>query len=379
MATESGRPEAESHARALAPYAPGLSIAEIREKYGHEEVIKLASNENPLGASPLAQEAIKRHAAEAFRYPQGGNPALAAAIAVMHGVVPERVVLGNGSDELIDLIIRIMTVPGRHNMLCFRPCFGIYPVQAALNHVEIRRQPLGENFAHDFTGLLALANADTRLVFITAPDNPSGYCPALPELQAFAEKISQIAPKALLVIDEAYMDFTDDEAAHSLLANGILPENTAFLRTFSKSWGLAGLRVGYAVLPERLAAALWKSRLPFSVNILAEAGALAAMQDDFFRQKCLATVREGRQWLTEELRKLGCRVWPSQANFIMFRLPEDSLPADEFFERLLAAGIIIRQLKSYDLPDNLRVSVGNPAENRKFIAAMKKILQGAKA
>lgn len=373
------KPEAEQHARALAPYAPGLSIAEIREKYGLEEVIKLASNENPLGASPLAQEAIKLHAGEVFRYPQGGNPRLVRAIAELHGVGPERVVVGNGSDELIDLLIRIMTIPGRHNMCCFRPCFGIYPVQARLNQVEIRQLPLGEDFAFRLDELASLADENTRLVFITTPDNPSGFCPGLDDVLAFAEKLAQYAPKALLVIDEAYMDFTGNEPAFSLLANKIFPGNVAFLRTFSKSWGLAGMRIGYAVLPQHLADTLRKSRLPFSVNILAEEAAIAAMKDGFFRQECLSAVQTEREWLAGQLQDLGCRVWPSYANFIMFQLPQGSLSASELFERLLARGIIIRQLKSYDLPEKLRVSIGNPAENRKFISAMKDIMQGGMA
>lgn len=369
-------PCAEAHARALAPYVPGLSIDEIRAKYDIAQPIKLASNENPLGASPLAQEAVKRHAADIFRYPQGGNPRLRKAIAKLHSVDPARIVAGNGSDELIDLLIRVMTAPGKHNIVCFRPCFGIYPVQAAINQVEIRQEPLEQDFSFNLEKLLALVDDKTRLVFITTPDNPSGFCPPPEEIREFADRLLRIAPGALLVIDEAYMDFTTDEKKFSLLANNILPQNVAFLRTFSKSWGLAGLRLGYAILPEELADSMWRARLPFSVNLLAEEAALAAIEDVCFRQKCLATVAEERQWLAEKLKGLGCMVWPSQANFIMFKLPTDSLSANDCFERLLRKGIIIRQLKSYNLPEHMRVSIGKPYENRKFLAAMRDMLEG---
>ena len=367
----------------LKPYAPGLSIAQIQQQYGLSQVIKLASNENPLGSPPLAQEAIRRHAASLFRYPQGGNPRLAAALAQRHRVAPERVVVGNGSDELIDLLIRILAEPGRHSVVCFKPCFSIYPIQSRICGVEVRRQPINEDFSPDFDALLGLVDESTRLVFITTPDNPSGYCPPREEVARLAENLARRAPHCLLVVDEAYADLADDEAAISLLAAGILPENTAFLRTFSKSWGLAGLRLGYAVLPPLVADYCWRARLPFSVNILAEEAGLAALADTAFREATLHTVRQGRVTLTEGLRALGCTVWPSSANFLLFALPPrgDASPAAQAtaaracFEALLRKGIIIRPLASYDLPGHLRVSVGNAAENTAFLAAMRDLLQ----
>ena len=359
---------------ALKAYGPGLSIAEIQQKYGLAQVIKMASNENPLGMPPLAIQAVQRHADMGFRYPQGGNPRLVEALARRHCLEPARVVVGNGSDEIIDLLIRIMAEPGIHNLVCFDPCFSIYPIQGRIGGVEVRRQPLNDDFSFDFDALLSHVDDNTRLVFVTTPDNPSGYCPPREAVAQLARRLAETAPRCLLVVDEAYMDFAENEQESSLLASGILPENTAFLRTFSKSFGLAGLRVGYGILPPGLADFWWRARLPFSVNILAEEAALAALADTAFLDATMHTVRRGRNVLTVGLTALGCMVWPSAANFVLFRLPENTLGAQDCFEALLRRGIIIRPLKSYNLPEHLRVSVGNKDENRAFLAAMDAIL-----
>lgn len=352
-----------------------MSIAEIREKYGLDQIIKMASNENPLGAPNLAVEAVRRDAPNIFRYPQGGNPRLVRALAKWHNVPAERIVVGDGSDEIIDLLIRLTAKKG-DNVVCFNPCFGLYPLQARVAGIELRRAPLNPDFSFDLDSLLKLTDEATRLVFLTTPDNPSGYCPPLTEVRDFAKALARHAPNALLVIDEAYMDFAPDERASSLLANGEAPETAAFLRTFSKSFGLAGARVGYGVAPVEIATAFWAARLPFSVNILGEEAALAALKDLAFREKTLAVVREGRDYLTRGLAEAGCQTYPSSANFIMFRLPEGSVDAGEFFEELLKRGVIIRRLKSYGLLDHFRVSVGTKRENRLFLDALGAILKG---
>ncbi len=367
-----------SRIRELDAYVPGLSIAEIQQKYGLSQVIKMASNENPLGASPLAQEAARRHASSLFRYPQGGNPRLVRALADLHAVDPRRVVVGNGSDEIIDLLIRMLAEAGKHSLVCFEPCFSIYPIQGRISGVEVRRCPLKKDFSFDFDALLRLVDQSTRLVFVTTPDNPSGYCPPREAVADLAGRLAAVAPDCLLVVDEAYMDFAGDEAGASLLASGALPDNAAFLRTFSKSWGLAGLRLGYGVLPTALAEYFWRARLPFSVNILAEEAGLAALADTVFRQATLDAVRQGRAALRDGLTALGCTVWPSAANFLLFRLPPDAGPARDCFEALLRRGIIIRPLNSYNLPEHLRVSVGDAGENAAFLAAMREILTEAR-
>lgn len=364
---------------ALDPYVPGLSIEEIRRRYRLENVVKLASNENPLGTPPLAAEALRRCAAGAFRYPQSGNPRLRAALAELHGVDAGRIAVGNGSDEILDMLIRMLAEPGRDNIVCFRPCFSIYPIQSRICGVEIRRQPLNPDFSFDFDALLDTVTDGTRLVFVTTPDNPSGYCPPREDVRALAARLAEKAPQALLVIDEAYMDFAGDDAdgerRFSLLAGGDVPDNAVVCRTFSKSYGLAGMRVGYAVLPEELAQYYWRARLPFSVNVLAEEAALAALRDTAFREATLSLVRRERRRLSLRLSELGFSVRPSHANFLLFR-PGDGAPdARTCFEALLKRGFIIRPLGSYQLPDHLRVSIGTEQENDAFLAALTDVLR----
>ncbi|MDD6180501.1 MAG: histidinol-phosphate transaminase [Desulfovibrionaceae bacterium] len=354
----------------LTPYSPGLSIDEIRERFGLASVIKLASNENPLGTPPLAQEAVRRHAGDAFRYPQSGNPRLVRAIARHHHVDERRVVVGNGSDEIIDLLIRMLAQPGRNNIVCFDPCFSIYPIQSRICGVEVRRVPVEADFSLNLGKLAALADENTVLAFVTSPDNPSGYVTPAQELRALA---AALPAGALLAVDEAYMDFTEDEQAASLLAAGDDLPNVLFLRTFSKSFGLAGIRLGYGILPAALADYYWRARLPFSVNVLAEEAGLAALADTDFRAETLRVVREGRAALTEGFRGLGCTVHPSGANFIMLEPPAGKAAAD-IFEGLLRRGIIIRPLKSYGLPHMLRVSIGTPEENAMLLRACAELM-----
>ena len=348
-----------------------MDPAAIREKYGIERVIKLASNENPLGTSPLVQHTLETHVGLAFRYPQAGNPRLVKAIAAHHGVSPSRIIVGDGSDEVIDLLFRICVEPGVNNAVAFMPCFGIYTTQAALCGVELRQTPVNADFSFPWDNLLKLVDDKTSLVFVTTPDNPSGYTPPVAELETLAKALPDTC---LLVLDEAYMDFTDDEADYSLAKRLDEFPNVIISRTFSKSFGMAGLRLGYAIVPEELADHYWRVRLPFSVNLMAEEAGIAALQDVAFHDETVRVVREGRAWLTGELTKLGCRVFPSQSNFLMFELPADGPNAASLFEDLLRRGIILRPLTSYGLPRNLRVSVGTAEENTMLINAMRELL-----
>lgn len=354
---------------AFESYEPGLSIAEIAERYGLSRVIKMASNENPLGVSPRVRRTIERCAGEAFRYPQSGNPRLVKALAAFYGVDAGRIFVGNGSDEVIDLLFRVRAVPGVHNAVVFRPCFGLYPTQAKMAGVELRQAPLNPDFSFDFPGLLKLVDENTTLVIVTSPDNPSGRVAAVEDLEALARALP---PACLLVIDEAYIEFAGPE--HSLLSRLDSLPNVALMRTFSKVYGLAGLRIGYAILPPAIADYMWRVRLPFSLNILAEEAALTALDDAEFREKTLDLVRRGRTLLSEELRAMGCEVQPSLSNFLMFRLPEGGPDVKTVHGELLKRGIIIRALGGYHLPDWLRVSVGTDEENRLFLDNMRDIL-----
>ena len=362
--------------RDFEPYSPGLSIEEIKEQYGLSRVVKMASNENPLGASPVVQKVIQTTAPMAFRYPQPASPELVKALAEHLNVEPACIVTGNGSDEIIDLLVRVKARPGIDNIAAFDPCFSVYKLQARLCGVEFRQTRLNKDFSFPWEKLLALTDRNTALCFVTTPDNPSGRAPRAGEL---VELATNLPDQCLLVVDEAYMDFAQPREDYSLLPRLESLANVVILRTFSKMYGLAGLRLGYGVMRPWLAEYLLRVKLPFSVNILAEKAGLAALKDKDFLRATLETVIRGRDYLARGLTELGCRVYPSQANFLMFEPPQTApLDANGLFKALLAKGIIIRPLGSYGLPKLLRVSVGDRSENREFLAATKEILNREK-
>jgi histidinol-phosphate aminotransferase len=351
------------------PYEPGLAVEDIRLRYGLTRVIKLASNENPLGVSPKVLARLAEKANLAFRYPQAGNPRLVKALAERLRVDPARVFAGNGLDEAIDLLFRVRAVPGVHNVVASLPCFGLYVTQARLAGVEMRRVPLLEDFRPDLDGLLARTDDRTSLVFVTSPDNPSGRLTPPADILALARALP---PGCLLVLDEAYIEFAGEE--NSLLSRLDEIPNLAVLRTFSKIYGLAGLRIGYAVLPPRLAEYMWRVRLPFSVNVLAEEAALAALDDAEYRESSLRLVAEGRALLTEKFRSLGFAVIPSHANFLMVSPPPGGPDAQTLLRSLLERGVIVRSLAAYRLRDWLRVTVGTEEENLLLLSECAAIL-----
>lgn len=376
----SDRPFVRPEVAAAKPYVPGLSIEEIQAKYGLSRVVKLASNENPLGVSPVVRDVLARKAGLAFRYPQLGYPKLRAAAARALGVAQEQVVAGNGSDEIIDLLIRTLCRPGQDVVMTARPCFSVYCSQARLCGVELRQLDLNPDFSLPLEAMLAQARElgdRLALVFVTTPDNPSGAAMPAERLLEFARALPS---RTVLAIDEAYVHFVDDPACASLLSRltelGDLTQRLVFIRTFSKAYGLAGLRLGLGILAPWLAEAMLRVQIPFSVNLLAEEAGIAALGDEVHLAETLRVTLEGRQLLQRELAALGCRVWPSQANFVMFQPP---MPAKEVHEGLLRRGVIARPLASYGLTDNMRVSVGRDDENREFLSALAAVLrEGAK-
>lgn len=353
-------------------YTAGMAIEEIQEKYGLGKVIKMASNENPLGTSPVVQQVIRDHAGLAFRYAQAGTPRLNAAIAEHLSLPVSRIVSGNGSDEIIDLLVRVKARPEVDNIIAFDPCFSLYKLQAQLCGVEFRQTPVNPDFSFPFDKLLATADEHTALCFVTTPDNPSGFTPKVEDIAALAKALPS---QCILVVDEAYMDFAAPLEEYSLLPRLNEFDNVVIMRTFSKMYGLAGLRLGYGIMPEWLADYCQRVKLPFSVNVLAEAAAIAALKDQAFVQATLETVNAGRAYLTQELGALGCEVHPSMANFMLIDLPKNSpLDAKGLFQALLERGIILRPLTSYGLPQSLRISVGDPSDNRALMDLMKELL-----
>ncbi|PKN07782.1 MAG: histidinol-phosphate transaminase [Deltaproteobacteria bacterium HGW-Deltaproteobacteria-8] len=350
------------------PYVPGLSIDEIKDRYGLSTVIKLASNENPLGTSPVVQQVLSHAVDQVFRYPQNHSPRLCQAIAKSMGVPAEMVVAGNGSDEIIDLLMRVVARPGLDNVVCYEHSFSMYSMMAHLCGVQYREVPRGEEFRLPLESLAEAVDHNTALVFVTSPDNPTGLAARSEELQV----LSGVLPRgALLVVDEAYIDFSWPPEEYSMVNLAAELGNVVVLRTFSKAYGLAGLRLGYGVMPQWLADNLRRARPPFTVNLLAEEAGIAALDDDAFYSATLEVVFKGRELLLKRLPELGCAVWPSQANFVMFRPP---LPAGLVCEELLKRGIIVRHLKSFGLPANIRVNVGTGPETEAFLKALEEIL-----
>ncbi|WP_320171417.1 histidinol-phosphate transaminase [Maridesulfovibrio sp.] len=349
-------------------YAPGLTIEEIKEKYGLDTVIKLASNENPLGASPIAQKSIIKHAPYVFRYPHNGNPRLNRAIAERVGVREDLILSGNGSDEVIDLLVRIKARPGQDEVLTYESCFSMYRLMSKLCGIKFRQIPRAAGHKQPLKELAAAVTERTAVVFITSPDNPTGLAVTVQEMSEVAESIPE---ETLLVVDEAYVDFATPAETYDM--RGLLERfpNVVLTRTFSKAYGLAGLRVGFGIMSSQLADFINRARAPFTVNLLAEEAAIAVLGDNAFYQTTLDVVHRGRKLFTEELRAMGCEVLDSQANFVMFKPTRD---AGEVFEELLKRGIIVRPLKSFGLPEYIRVNMGTDHENAVFLKTLKEIL-----
>ncbi|WP_419781368.1 histidinol-phosphate transaminase [Maridesulfovibrio sp.] len=350
------------------PYAPGLTIEEIKEKFDLDTVIKLASNENPLGASPMAQKAINRHASSVFRYPHNGNPRLNKAIAKRTGVSEEQIISGNGSDEILDLLVRIKANPGQDEVLTYESCFSMYRLMSRLCAVNFRQVPRAEGHRQPLKALAEAVSEKTAIVFMTSPDNPTGLAVTVDEVRELA---SAIPEQTLLVIDEAYIEFARPAEEYDM--RGLLNEfpNMVLTRTFSKAYGLAGLRIGYGIMSPQLAGYINSARAPFTVNLLAEEAAIAVLKDEAFFNTTMDVVLRGRELYTEEIRAMGCEVLESQANFIMFKPTRDAM---EVFEDLLKRGIIVRPLKSFGLGEYIRVNMGTDSENKTFLKTLKEIL-----
>jgi histidinol-phosphate aminotransferase len=350
----------------LVPYPPGKPIEEVEREYGIKGPIKLASNENPLGPSPRAQEAICKALSSIHRYPDGSCYYLKKKLSQFIGVSPEEIVVGNGSDDLIEFLIRVFVRPGRE-VITSRPSFLVYTKMVQVvggTNVVI---PLSD-YHHDLEAISQAVTPKTRLIFLDNPNNPTGSTIHQEDFDAFLKRLPD---HLLVVMDEAYIDFarTKDTPRGTDYINR--DERVIALRTFSKSYGLAGLRVGYGVMNKRVAAYLDRIRQPFNVNSLAQVGAIAALDDHGHLENTLNTVWQGMDFLTEALEKMGLKVMPSDTNFILVDIGRD---AQTVYERMLRQGVIIRTMSVYGLPNHIRITVGLPEENSRCIEALQKAL-----
>jgi histidinol-phosphate aminotransferase len=357
---------------ALQPYQPGKPVSELEREYGISDALKLASNESPIGPSPMALKAAKKSLKEMERYPDGNGFALKEALAVRHNVSPDQITLGNGSNELLELIARVFLSPGT-NAVFSQHAFAVYPLvtqavgadaRVALANPSSHVMPYG----HDLSALRGKINEATRVVFIANPNNPTGTWLAKSELEAF---IQDIPSSIVVVIDEAYFEYVQEDEYPDTTRWVEKYSNLMVTRTFSKAFGLAGLRVGYSVTQSTLADLLNRVRQPFNVNAVAQAAALAALDDHEHIDQSVKINFSGLRQLSKAFEQEGWAYIPSVANFICVDVGR---PGSEVYEALLHEGIIVRPIENYGLPNYLRLTVGRKDENDRMLQSMKKVL-----
>jgi histidinol-phosphate aminotransferase len=347
-------------------YVPGKSIEEVQKEFGVKKWIKLASNENLLGPSPKAITAIKKELGTIYLYPEGPCTVLRQALAKKLNLPAEKIVISNGADNLIIMIANAFINQGEEVIIA-DPTFSVYTNVTQImggKPVKVRLK----NFCHDLDGMLKKVNRKTKLVFICNPNNPTGTIVSKKALDSF---LSKLPDRVIVVLDEAYGDFADDP----LFPNGVdyIRKNRQMivLRTFSKVYGLAGLRIGYAVGRKDLVDCLYQVRDPFPVHRLAQVAAVAALNDKEHRARSLRLVGEGRRYLYQELEKMGLSYVPSQANFVLVDFKRD---VEKVSQAFLREGVIIRPGQFWGYPTLARVTLGRMEDNRIFIRALKKII-----
>jgi histidinol-phosphate aminotransferase len=357
--------------RRLAPYVPGKAIRQARHESG-VAMIKLASNENPYGPSPLAVDAIRRAAVEVNLYPDNEASALRRALAAHHKLAQENIFIADGSLGILDVMARTLLGPGL-NAVSSERSFISYPIVTRAAGAEYLTVPMRQH-AYDLDAIAAAVDDSTRVVFLANPNNPTGTMFDADATDAFLHRVSE---HVLVVLDEAYYDFAQLFAAQRGITytrsldhvrSGRV--NLLVLRTFSKAHGLAGLRIGYACGHPELLQHFARIRNAFSVSVIAEAAALAAMSDEVHIRRTVDNNAAGAAWLTERLADLGIKPVPTSANFLYFEVDED---ADSFARRMQSEGVIVRSLVPWGMPNGIRVTVGSPEQNEMFVRAFKKV------
>ena len=361
---------ANDHILGIAPYEPGKPIEELERELGLRDVIKLASNENPLAPSERVLQAIAEALPHLNRYPDGSGYYLRQALARRHRLSSEHIILGNGSNDLLEMVVRSFLRAGEEAVIP-HPSFVVYPmvVQAAGG---IRVVVTLKNHRLDLEAMARAVTPMTKLVFIANPNNPTATIVTVEEVEDF---MARVPDKVIVVFDEAYLEFAQGPDFPDSLQYVRQGRKVVVLRTFSKASSLAGLRVGYAVADPDCILLLNRIRQPFNVNALAQVAALAALQDESHILECLRMIEAGRHFLYDEFTGMGLRYTPSRANFILVDVGRS---ATDVFNWLLKEGVIVRPMTSFGMESCLRVTVGTPEENRRFVKALKKVLAGAK-
>lgn len=351
--------------KSIVPYPPGKPMDELEREYGVTNAIKLASNENAWGASPKALQAIADTLQDLHRYPDGSNFYLVQAISDKFGFSADEIVIGNGSDEVIEFLVKAFVQTG-DEVITSHPSFLMYQkvvqVRGGINKVL----PL-KNMRHDLEAILSSVTDRTRLIFLDNPNNPTATVIKPVDLYEF---LSVVPESVIVVLDEAYVNFVEDELqidVYSLIQNSKNRCGVVSLRTFSKAYGLAGIRVGYGLMSAEIAGYLHRVRSPFNVNKLAQVAAIAALEDTEFYEKTLRGTREGMTWLQGEINQMGCSCYSSQTNFFLVDVKGD---ATALYEAMLYKGVIIRSMKAYGYDTVIRITVGTKEENQRLVLAL---------
>lgn len=352
--------------RGLSPYQPGKPIEELEREYGVKNAIKLASNENPLGPSPRAMEAAARAIADSARYPDGAGTLLKRALAAHLAVRPAQVTLGNGSNDILELAARTFAGPGDEVMFS-QHAFAVYPIATQAVGATAVVTPAHE-WGYDLDAIADRISARTKLIFVANPNNPTGTW--LPEaaLRAF---LARVPERVIVVLDEAYFEYVEQRDYPNGIALLLDHPNVIVARTFSKAYGLAGLRIGYGISRPEIADLLNRVRQPFNVSHVGQAAAVAALDDAEHLARARETNREGMRQLTAGFTRQGLDFIPSVGNFVSVRLPRPGL---EIYEALLREGVIVRPVTNYGMPEHLRITVGLPEENERFLSALARVL-----
>ncbi|MFQ5576368.1 MAG: histidinol-phosphate transaminase [Anaerolineae bacterium] len=358
------------HVAAAPIYVGGATIEAIQKQYGLEHVIKMASNESPLGPSPQAVEAIQKAALMLNRYPPMGDEdfrnVLAGAIG--QGMTAGNFVTGNGGCDILAMIAANFLQPGDECVIA-RPTFPVYDITAQRAGASVVYADLHpDTFAYDVEAMLSAITGRTRLLYVCSPNNPTGTIITAGQMETL---VNNAPPHVVIVADEVYHHFADHTDFPDTLEYVRQGKNIIVLHSFSKAFGLAGLRLGYAIAPPKLARYLSRARESFHLSRLAIVGGMASLDDRAHLQKIVSTSRQGREWLYRELARLGVQVWPSQSNFVLFK---PLCCPGELSEQLLRRGVIVRPMSQFYLPTHLRVTAGLPEENKRFIAALRESL-----
>jgi histidinol-phosphate aminotransferase len=357
---------ANEHILGIAPYEPGKPIEELERELMIHNPIKLASNENPLPPSDRVQKAIIAALSSLDRYPDGSGFYLRQALAKKHGVMPDQVVLGNGSNELIELLVRSFLRPGDEAVVP-HPSFVVYPmiVQAAGG---VRVMVMLKDFRLDLDAMARAITPMTKIVFVANPNNPTATIVTRDEVEHF---MSRVPERTIVVFDEAYIEFAMGPDFPDSLSYVRQGRKLVVLRTFSKAASLAGLRVGYGIADADAIALMNRIRQPFNVNSLAQVAALAALDDEAHTLECVRMIEAGRHFLYAEFKRIGLQYVPSRANFILVDVGRN---AADIYQKLLHQGVIVRPMTPFGLETALRITVGTPEENRKLVKALRVVL-----